>query len=135
MSAKASSSDCSPSRALMISNPVTSPLSSGEGIGGSVDGASVVRVVGVVVSVLVAGGEVVAGASASVVRVVDGASVVRVVGVVVSALVAGGEVAAAAGAAVVRVVEGVAVAVASIAATSADSCSSETAVTVSVPSP
>ncbi len=106
----------------MISNPVTSPLSSGEGIGGVVDGASVVRVV----SALVAGGEVAAGAGAAVVRVVDGASVVRVVGVVVSALVAGGEVAAGAGAAVVRVVEGVAVAVGSIAATAA---------TVSVPSP
>ena len=90
----------------MISNPVTSPLSGGEGIGGSVDGASVVRVV----SALVVGGEVVAGDGAAVVRVVDGA-------------------------AVVRVVEGVAVAVGSIVATSADSCSSETAATVSVPSP
>ncbi len=54
------------------------------------DGASVVRVV----SALVAGGEVAAGAGAAVVRVVDGASVVRVV-------------------------EGVAVAVGSIAATAA----------------
>ena len=51
---------------------------------------------------------------------------VRVVGVVVSVLVVGGEVVAGASASVVRVVEGV--------ATSADSCSSETAVTVSVPS-
>ena len=92
----------------MISNPVTSPLSGGEGIGGSADGASVVRVV----SALVVGGEVVRVVDgAAVVRVVDGAAVVRVVD----------------GAAVVRVVEGV--------ATSADSCSSETAATVSVPSP
>ena len=83
------------------------------------DGASVVRVV----SALVVGGEVVAG---------DGAAVVRVVGVVVSVLVVGGEVVAGDGAAVVRVV---AVAVGSIVATSADSCSSETAATVSVPSP
>ena len=101
----------------MISNPVTSPLSGGEGIGGSADGASVVRVV----SALVVGGEVVRVVDgAAVVRVVDGAAVVRVVdGAAVVRVVDG--------AAVVRVVEGV--------ATSADSCSSETAATVSVPSP